>query len=340
MDPSESAPEPPRGSLASWIVIWTVIVTIVGLIVLGGGPVDKVKIDPDSPFHFHLFVYDSGDWDYGWPLVFLVRERSRENDSILSTRLFSPASLCVDVVAGVLVALAGSWLIRWWRSSRQHWLQFHLSEILALTALVAAITAGLCWNCRIHEEQFRIANQLKWRGWGSTWHLEQGGPWWLRRDVLDEEWWIPELLDDWLRQFDRVVEARAYPDELADAAAIRTLKAVYVENATAEQLQALADHPTLEGLCSGGMEAESMLPPRLPQLRFLHLSEVTLDPRSAERLPQLEVLNLWGPDQDRSIEALVRMKTLQHLWLPASVSADGLERLRRELPQCEIHVAE
>lgn len=346
---SPSSTAAPAGTVILWIAVVTALVGTAGLLVGGGGWKFKVRL-ADGPFS-HFCACE--DWAYGWPLVFLWRE-DRTDWSVTppleqwGSEDFSLAALGVDLLVGGLFVALGVGVVWWWRRSRQHWLQVYLSELLGLTATVACGAAWLVWNHQLYGEHAKIAAEVRELADGSnSVRWEEAGPDWLRTIA-------PQLL----RDFDRVADANILPRELPKIAQLKTVKHVNVFMGVTEErdLLHLAQLPELEGLrCDIFTERWVFVPeqgsarpprpallPSLPRLRFLSLGGAALDPRCAERLPNVEAIDLCsGNDlpQDPSVEALVRMKRLRHLWLwREKISDAALARLRSKLPECEIVV--
>src|SRR5262249_7017517 len=107
----ETPSDPPRGEVVGWVVVVGLLVILVGLLLASAQKVYR----PD-PYEAGIWICE--DWAYGWPFPFLWREDrtpfvTPAPPEVWGTRDFSLGFLALDLLAGLVLVVAGGGLV-WW----------------------------------------------------------------------------------------------------------------------------------------------------------------------------------------------------------------------------------
>ena len=199
--------------------------------------------------------------EHGWPWTYLVREQGFHDYDPLTgtsrpTSLWSfeedfisrsPSALFGNVAIALLMLPAVAIIFERWRRRRARLWQPTVVDLLALTALIAVGTGYVVHAVRQHqvERDALLAAQIIVEG-NSPWAVlaaydceyERAGPDWLR-DLVGDRW--PAC-------FDRVAWAAVRPEHLDKIAALRSLRALSVDDARPDdaRLAAISKLPRLE----------------------------------------------------------------------------------------------
>jgi hypothetical protein len=299
---------------------------------------------------------------HGWPFTYLIRDdryfvkRPGEPEprptAIWSLTedfvSFDGWRLVGDVVAALCVIGIVGLLAEYWRRQRHSIWQLRVSDLLGLTALIAAAIWYAQSILRDYESEQSAIHSLGLSVRDYSLYRRDpvsspvsvrshGGPTWLR-GLLDKR--FPKVFDR-LILLDDMIYAKSLRDETESITAFKNLRAINVMIAASPmpQLAGVAQLRRLEAIritvvfdvSRNGLldqELAAVLPPlaELPNLWFVDAAGGGFGDRTLKvlaALPQLRVLKLsWSSLTDDGLAALAQCQTLEELHLA-------------NIPQCE-----
>jgi hypothetical protein len=331
-------------------------------------PYVGAPLEEEQLFGDHRIVRER--LEHGWPFTYLIRDdryfvnRPAESEprptAIWSFTedlvSFEPWRLAGDLLAALGVIALVALLAEYWRRQRHSIWQLHMSDLLAITAIIA----GTLWYLQTTLRDYNAENSAIQNLGLSVWDYSQyrsdpvsspvsvrshGGPTWLR-SLLGER--FPKVFDRLILLDD--LSFTTSPDQIAAFKSLRALTVIRLPQQTPElgflaqlkQLEAIqivsaVSRPPQAKELDQEMAAALRPLADLPDLWFVDavgdgFGDFTLKLLAA--IPRLRVLKLsWSSMTDDGFAALAESQTLEQLHL-SNIPLEGaalaqLQRLPR-----------